>query len=426
MQRSSYARRERNPQHGISILMVAISLVVLLGISALAIDLVTLYVGRNEAQRAADAAALAGAKTFVDSGFTSGRVTQTAVQTLATNRAVTVGGENKVGGQPAAIQGSDVTFDFSRPENPRITVAAQRTAARGNAMPVFFAKIFGTLSGDVSAVATAEAYNPAGSFTGPTLCTECLKPVVLPNCDPTHSGPIPNPLCPGHAKYVDPLCQSNPSNPGICNPGLSPQGVIGYSMTIRPGAPSQAPAPSQYYSLAIGGSGASIYRANWEGCATGQFACGNTLTLETGRMVGPTTQGVRELIHQPGQDTIDDTSSSTPLTIHAGSSNPLVVAGVIPAGTPITTSDSVVTVPVYDGDPLCPGASCGSTVTIVGYLQMFVTDVTGGAEVSGYILNVSGCGSVGGTCGTPGTSGGSVTGGGGSLIPVRLVRNPGS
>jgi uncharacterized membrane protein len=50
---------------------VAVSLVALLGMAALAIDVVTLYVARSEMQRAADAAALAGAKAFVDSGITS-------------------------------------------------------------------------------------------------------------------------------------------------------------------------------------------------------------------------------------------------------------------------------------------------------------------------------------------------------------------
>ena len=422
MPESSKARWNQR-ERGISLLMVAIGLLVLLSISALAIDLVTLYVGRNEAQRAADAAALAGAKTFVDSGFTSGLVTQTVVQTLATNRAITVGGENKVGGQPAAIQASDVTPDFSSPGNPRITVVAQRTAARGNAMPVFFAKAFGVLSGDVAAAATAEAYNASGS-NGPTLCTECLKPVVLPNCDPdtSHVLPAPSPFCPGYGKFVDPTCQLNPSYPGICHPGpVSQGGVIGARLRIRPGVPgTDTPAPSQYYSLAIGGTGASIYNSNIRTCATAQFACGDTLRLETGAMVGPTRQGFIDLIHQPGQDTIDTTN-----IIHAGRNNPMVLAGLIPVGAAITSSDSLVTVPLYDGRELCPGGSCGFDVTIVGYLQVFVVDVVGQANVDAVILNISGCGSIGGTCGSGG-GGGTISGGGGALIPVRLVRNPGT
>ena len=66
---------------------------------------------------------------------------------------------------------------------------------------------------------------------------------------------------------------------------------------------------------------------------------------------------------------------------------------------------------------------------IVGYLQMFIKQVSGNANVTAVILNVSGCGSLGGTC-SPGSGtggpGGTVSGGGGSLIPIRLVRNPGT
>ena len=67
------ARRQfsrRSGERGQTIILVAVSLVSLLAMAALAIDVVTLYVARGEMQRAADAAALAGAKAFVDSGVT--------------------------------------------------------------------------------------------------------------------------------------------------------------------------------------------------------------------------------------------------------------------------------------------------------------------------------------------------------------------
>ncbi len=419
---------KRNTERGITLFIVAAALVVLLGMAALAIDLASLYVGRNEAQRAADAAALAGAKAFVDTGFTSGLVTQAVAQNIATQRAIAAGGQNTVGGQPAQIQSGDVTFNFSTPENPRVTVIVQRTSARGNAMPVFFAKIFGVLSSDVSAQATAEAYNPSGSASngGPPVCTQCLKPVVLPNCDPdlAHLSPAPNSFCPGFGKFVDPSCQTNASYPRICHPGpVSQGGVIGMPLLLRPGVPSQAPAPSQYYSLAIGGSGANTYRTNLEACSPSAFGCGNTLNLETGDMTGPTKQGFQDLIHQPGQDTIN-TSTGLPFTITGGSSNPNPAL----QNQPITSSDSIVTVPLYDGHNLCPGGSCGSSVTIVGYLQMFIVQVSGRANVTAVILNVSGCGNNGGSCGTGGSGGGSggTVAGGGSLFPIRLVRNPGT
>ena len=56
--------------------LVAVAMVSLLAMVALAIDITSLYVAQSQAQSAADAAELAGAKMFVTSGFTS---VQTAV-----------------------------------------------------------------------------------------------------------------------------------------------------------------------------------------------------------------------------------------------------------------------------------------------------------------------------------------------------------
>jgi uncharacterized membrane protein len=73
----------------------------MLAMAALAIDVVTLYVARTEMQRAADGAALAAARAFVDSGVTTDP-TNTTRQTLATDMATalinTTIQQNKVGG----------------------------------------------------------------------------------------------------------------------------------------------------------------------------------------------------------------------------------------------------------------------------------------------------------------------------------------
>ena len=58
-------RRER----GVTILIVAIAMISMLAMLALGIDIVSLYVAEGDAQRTADAAALAGAKVFVSSGY---------------------------------------------------------------------------------------------------------------------------------------------------------------------------------------------------------------------------------------------------------------------------------------------------------------------------------------------------------------------
>jgi hypothetical protein len=154
--------------------------------------------------------------------------------------------------------------------------------------------------------------------------------------------------------------------------------------------------------------------------------CGQTvdINLETGNMVGPTGQGVRCLINQGpgnsgGQDILDPEAS--PYTITGGSNNPIpAVRGQI-----ISSSSSIITVPLYDGHPLCPGGSCGTSVTIVGFMQMFVKGVRNPQNtVEAYILNVAGCGGGGGgvsSCGAGGAGGGTV-GGGATPFPVRLIR----
>jgi len=396
--------------------MMAFAMVVLLSMSALAIDLAFLYVGRSEAQRAADAAALAGAKQFVDSGFTSGVITQSAVQPLATQAAEAVGSQNFVGGQPAVILDSDVTFDFSIANDPRITVTVARDTAHANPMPTFFAKAFGVKSANVSAKATAEAYNPSGSTNGPTICAKCIKPFLLPNCDPVHTSP-PNPLCNGSAGYF-----IDPNTGAIQHPGpASSGGEFGQTWLLH--SQTQPKVPSQWFLVDVGcGNGNQVPCI--EGCTSAAYACGDQLTTVPGKRVGQMEHGINTLIHASGdgpgqgQDTID-LSSGPPFKITGGSGNPNPAM----VGKPIAnSSSSLITVPIYDGHGLHPGHD---TVTIIGYMQMFVQYIEHKGpsdDITATILNVTGCGIRQGQCGTPTT----ISGGGGTLIPIRLVRNPGT
>jgi Flp pilus assembly protein TadG len=78
-------------RHGAALAIVAISLVVILGMGALAVDMGMLIKQRDDAQRAADAAALAGASAFQDEKALD------AVP-IATTRAIDYLGKNYVGG----------------------------------------------------------------------------------------------------------------------------------------------------------------------------------------------------------------------------------------------------------------------------------------------------------------------------------------
>src|ERR1700689_3045962 len=141
----------RRGERGQTILLVAISIVSLLAMAALAIDVVTLYVASTEIQRAADAAALAGAKAIVDSGVTTLQPTDGnvgAAEVLAPSMAtaavqaivLATPPVNQGAGASPVLTGGTPTFNWSQGNgNPHITVSLQQSN-----LPTFFARIWGS------------------------------------------------------------------------------------------------------------------------------------------------------------------------------------------------------------------------------------------------------------------------------------------
>jgi Flp pilus assembly protein TadG len=62
--------RKRHRERGVTIALVALAMVAIIGMAALSIDVVTLYLAKEEAQRSADAAALTAARILSVSGIT--------------------------------------------------------------------------------------------------------------------------------------------------------------------------------------------------------------------------------------------------------------------------------------------------------------------------------------------------------------------
>src|SRR5215469_2562152 len=125
-------RQQWPSETGATLFILAGSMVMMLGISALAIDVGTFYLARNEAQRAADAAALAGASMFVSQGCTSasgGCVAGGAQETLATTQAQAVAAQNLVAGQAPNSSTMGVSFSYKTPQEPQITVTVYRDFA---------------------------------------------------------------------------------------------------------------------------------------------------------------------------------------------------------------------------------------------------------------------------------------------------------
>jgi hypothetical protein len=386
-----------------------------------------MYVARNEAQRAADAAALAGAKVFVDSGCTSAPGTASSCSSAAVQLAVRaqakgVGAQNKVFGQAVVIADADITFPASpSPSDPLVQVRVHRAIA--TAFAGALKSMLGGAKGPitVSALATAEAFNPTGSNT--PVETSCIKPWLISNCDPNLAHPGTGNACNNGPTLVN-------ANNSITNPGPFPTGVIGEHLMLH-----ENTGPSQYGEISFDGV-PGHYKNYIPVCETQAYKCGDQVPVIPGGKVGPTNQGLDALIGVPGQDTLLDVNgnpvsdadtnpgATPPFSIKAGANNPLVQGGVISQGTVISPgqSNSVVTVPIYNGAKLNPGN--GQTETVVGFMQMFVQSHQGNGNtdhVNAIILNTISCPAGGGG----GAGGGPPVGGtGGNPIPVRLVRNP--
>jgi Flp pilus assembly protein TadG len=416
MRKPKKTSHTKSNERGQTLVLVALTLVSLLAMAALAIDVVTLYVAKSEAQRAADAAALAGAKAFVDSGVTtdpSNSSLQTLAQAMATAIINAMIGENKVAGTAPQLA-SAPSFDFSQDGNPRITVTVQRTD-----LPIFFARIWGGTLANVSASATAEAYNASNSqtITGNLvpIAPRCVKPFLIPNLNPLSTPPglpyitvgtgvvAPGVVGKGPATWRDPCPPGGGGN--TCGPPVNlPAGPGDYYFpaVVSPNTNNLCPACQ----------GSSYFEQSVECCDSSSYACGGTvsnasidLTIPGNTFRQDTHQGLQCLINGAARDTLDTSNFPLgPMQITANSGPQ--------SGQLVSTSNSIVTLPIFDNLTMNPTTG---QVTVIGFLQAFVWDANGAGDIQMTILNVVGCGN--NPTGTP------ISGGGITPIPVRLIHN---
>src|SRR6266567_9478227 len=115
IQRWSRHPLERQKERGVTIVLVAVAMVAIIGMAALSIDVITLYLAKEEAQRSADAAALAAARVISMSGMTGDpNNTSSSWQAIcngstspASQAANAVATQSSVGG---TVGGVDVTY----------------------------------------------------------------------------------------------------------------------------------------------------------------------------------------------------------------------------------------------------------------------------------------------------------------------------
>jgi hypothetical protein len=155
------------------------------------------------------------------------------------------------------------------------------------------------------------------------------------------------------------------------------------------------------------------------GSAPSPYSCGGTVTnvnLDNSShrhtISRSTNNGVACLIDNPSPDLIDASG------LQAGSGPAKITAGSGPqAGNLVTTSRSIVSLPIIDPGPAKPAQITTNQLTVLGFLQVFIESSAGGGNgavsITGTILNVIGCGN--------NPSGTTVAAGSSTAIPVRLI-----
>jgi hypothetical protein len=482
--------------------LVALAMVAIISMAALSIDIGTLYQASADAQRAADAAALAGARIISMSGLTGdptnggsgGTVSWSEIcggpGSPASLAAIAIGHQNTVGrlaptvfvtysagGATTGSGGNNCSGVSGFGVNPVVTVRVQQAN-----LPIFFARVFSLIPGvnysnaGVTAVASAEAFNSsnAGSYA---VSPRCVKPWIVPNYDPMNPNlPVPGCTPPGGANPCQPFV--NTTTGAITNAGIlaDGSGVIGETFwlvadcsvpgasgtcTLRNGT-GNPPAEANYggdvsythgtpnleylpADVATGSSASTAlpacsgstvvgsYAEAIAGCdQSTQYKCGVAAAAAVDLSENPvfpagsgdTTNAGQCLINQTagstgvsGQDSLLAAVAGTyPFQIQAGTNNPIVLAtGGLSANTLITSSTSIVSLPIYDPTTSTITQTGANTVTVVGFLQVFINQVDNNGNVQVTVMNVTGCAP------NPGTN---ATFNGTSSVPVRLITAP--
>jgi len=390
-----YVRRQS--ERGAILLHVAIGIIVLIAFLTFVVDYGVMWVGRRQAQNAADAGALAGAiaMAFDVNGWTDRAETGPA-RSAAREMALT----NYIWSQPpSVVTATDVYFtdqpaDMCPTDANGLTgcirVDVYRNQARGNPLPSIFGDAVGLTGQGVRATATARVAVADSS--------DCLKPWAIPDkwldiYDVTNpvetppawtaddrfetqtSGGSPTPL-PNPDVYTPPSANS----PGT---GFTVAADLGLRLTLKQGGPSTSIEPGVFQPVRIprydgNSTGGDDYRDNISTCSGIPIGIGDVLESENGNMIGPTRQGVLDLIAQDPNAQWDPTTNSVINSCAQGSPS----CGA--------SSPRVVAVPVYDTGVFDSTRRSGlPTFTIVNILGFFLDHMQGN-DVVGYLTEAPG------------------------------------
>jgi len=303
-----WTRMVRNERGGVAVL-VAVSVAALLGFAALAIDLSMLFKARTDAQRAADAAALAGASAFLD-------FDQLTASGPARQRATEYGLRNHFLNGP--IDKSEIYIKVI-PDSFKVGVYVYR-----DSVETWFARIFGVRYVPIGAFAAAAAVDAGAA--------KCLKPWAVPDIwqdangdlngnrwwDPGENWTFGDDPGDHYEKFTGPNGMTTETGYGSeWRDGYTPPilGDYGRQLVIKSPDPNSewVPSPGIFLPWRLptdpdqepcdkggggGSAGGAVYRRNICSCNGNPIQLGQPYEVEPGNMIGPTFQGVSELISE--------------------------------------------------------------------------------------------------------------------------------
>jgi Flp pilus assembly protein TadG len=361
MKRMTRLTEARQNEKGFSLVFVGCGMLAFVAVSMLAIDVGMLMTSRNQAQNSADSGALAGAIALAVDSWTDRSASGPAVtNALAASRA------NQVMRATVAVAPVNVEF-LNNPDgvNNRVRVTVFRDAVHGNPLSTLIAKYFGIATANISAVATAEA-SPANAET-------CVKPFTIPDRwleGGTRGSTGEDAFTPGTDVYQGPWNADGSNNPNYT--GYNAVRDKGVQITLKANNDTKI-APSFYYPWDMPGEnrGADDYRWSIGNCKTDLMKFGDVYDAEPGNMVGPTKQGMGDLVAKDPDAYWDTTKNE----VHSS----------------MRPSPRVVVIPLFDPVYYYTGKMNGRNASLkfVNYLGFFLERMNGN-EVVGRITPVAG------------------------------------
>jgi hypothetical protein len=402
-------RQFMKKEQGNALILGALSFAVLTAFGVLTIDVGRLLVTKNQLQNAADAGALAGASLFCEQADPADADVQSQVR---------------------LVGGSHLTLAMDKPEKvdiPNAQIAITRLPEEGrNVVEVttksvtrqYFLNLLVAMNWGGPGGTSDEVTAVAAAACGATCGVTCVKPWSIPDRwdDNTPVNGYTGGTVNGkkaknwrNNNHWDSEFDSaqDTNNNGLWDPGegftddngngqydqeaynplltgyipdpypgnlLAPNGDLGLELTLKAGNPLQSPEPGQYFPVDLPPinrgtpiTGGDQYRDNIAACNAAQVWPGDWLQMESGNMVGPTNQGMRDLIAQDPGAYWDDVTQSV-------------------QNSKFQISPRIVLVPIHD--PRIPIKSGNSNVQVTKIVAFFMEQMEGSGDVRGRFLKV--------------------------------------